>query len=104
LELLHPSWADDEVYERIHAHGVNLVATDLDGHDEPVLRHTGSLVYLRLRRPSYGEADMARWVRRLRPFLADGIDAYVFFRHDDDGQMALNAETLLTRAAEVMGS
>jgi uncharacterized protein YecE (DUF72 family) len=104
LELLHPSWADDEVYERIGSHGVNLVATDLDGRDEPVLRHTGGLVYLRLRRPSYEEADIARWVGRLQPFLAGGTDAYVFFRHDDDGQMALNAEALLKHAQEVMGS
>ena len=104
LELLHPSWGADEVYECLRSHGVTLVATDLEGRDEPDLRRIGSFVYLRLRRPSYEAADIDRWARRLEPFLADGMDAYVFFRHDDDGQMALNAEALLARVNEVMGS
>lgn len=104
LELLHPSWQDDEVYAVLDAHGVTLVATDLDGRDEPDLRRIGRCVYLRLRRPAYSDADIARWARRLEPFLSDGIDAYVFFRHDEDGEMALNAEALLANMHEVMGS
>ncbi len=31
------------------------------------------------------------------------MDAFVFFRHDDDGQMALDAEALLANVGEVMG-
>jgi uncharacterized protein YecE (DUF72 family) len=104
LELLHPSWAADEVHECMRAHGVTLVATDLEGRDEPDLRRIGRFVYLRLRRMEYKDADIARWARRLEPFLADGMDAYVFFRHDDDGEMALNAEALLANVDEVMGS
>jgi len=103
LELLHPSWQADEVYDCIRAHGVTLVATDLEGRDEPDLRRIGDFVYLRLRRTSYGDADIARWARRLEPFLADGMDTFVFFRHDEDGQMALDAEALLANVHEVMG-
>jgi uncharacterized protein YecE (DUF72 family) len=33
----------------------------------------------------YGTADLDAWAARLEPFLADGRDAYVFFRHDDRG-------------------
>jgi len=104
LELLHPSWRADEVFECLRRHGVTLVATDLEGRDEPDLRRTGDFAYLRLRRTSYGSADIDRWVRRLEPFLLDGLDAYVFFRHDEDGQMALNAEALLARMSEVVGT
>lgn len=104
LELLHPTWEADEVYERMRTHGVTLVATDLEGRDEPDLRRIGRFVYLRLRRMRYEDADIARWARRLEPFLADGLDAYVFFRHDEDGQMALNAEALLANVGEVMAS
>jgi uncharacterized protein YecE (DUF72 family) len=102
LELLHPSWAADEVHAALDEHGATLVATDLEGREEPDLRRIGHSVYLRLRRAAYSDADIARWARRLQPFLADGIDAYVFFRHDDDGEMALNAEALLANVDEVM--
>jgi uncharacterized protein YecE (DUF72 family) len=95
LSLPHPSWADDEVYAALAAHDVALVATDRDGEAEPDLRRSGPFLYLRLRRAGYGEDDLARWARRLEPFLADGLDAYVFFRHDDDGGSALQAERLL---------
>ena len=97
LELLHPSWHVPEVRERANGHGVTLVATDLEGRDEPELHEGGGFTYLRLRREVYSPADVERWAARLEPVLAAGTDAYVFFRHDDDGQMALNAESLLHR-------
>jgi uncharacterized protein YecE (DUF72 family) len=102
LELLHPSWLAHEVYLRAEAYGVTLVGTDLEGREEPVLR-AGPVVYLRLRRAEYTAADLERWAQRLAPFLRDGSDAYVFFRHDDDGAMALNAEALLAHAVDVLG-
>ena len=97
LELLHPSWADPEVRARAQGHGVTLVATDLEGRDEPELHDGGGRTYLRLRREAYSEDDIERWAIRLEAKLTDGRDAFVFFRHDDDGQMALNAEALLGR-------
>ena len=93
--LPHPSWVDDAVNALLAAHGVALVASDRDGEDEPDLRRSGPLLYLRLRRAHYGDDDVARWAMRLEPFLADGLDAYVFFRHDEDGASALQAERLL---------
>ena len=85
--LPHPSWVDDVVTALLAAHGVALVASDRDGEDEPDLRRSGPLLYLRLRRAHYGDDDVARWAMRLEPFLADGLDAYVFFRHDEDGAL-----------------
>ena len=102
LELPHPTWADDEVHARLDDHGVALVATDWDDRDEPDLRRIGRFIYLRLRRTSYSSADVDRWAQRLEPFLADGMDAFVFFRHDDDGEMALQAERLLDAVRAVM--
>ena len=103
LELPHPSWADDEVHARLDDHGVALVATDWDDRDEPDLRRIGRFIYLRLRRTTYSSADVDRWARRLEPFLADGLDAFVFFRHDEDGQMPLHAEALLEHTRAVIG-
>jgi uncharacterized protein YecE (DUF72 family) len=94
VELADPSWADDEVYARLDEHGVSLVSTDVDDRDEPDLRRIGGTLYLRLRRRAYDADDLARWADRLAPFLEDGLDAYVFFRHDEDGTAALRAEAL----------
>lgn len=102
LELLHPSWLDDEVLERLDEHRVTMVANDWDGAPEPGLRRGGRFVYLRLRRTAYQDADIARWARRIEPFLSDGVDVYAFFRHDADGEMALHAESLRANVRELM--
>lgn len=94
FELQHPSWEMDEVHALLRAAGAALVATDVDEQDEPVLRRMGGLLYLRLRRSVITETDVAAWAARLDPFLADGLDAWVFLRHDADGANALLAERL----------
>jgi uncharacterized protein YecE (DUF72 family) len=103
LALPHPSWVDDEVYGRLAAYGVALVATDRDGAEEPDLRRSGPRLYLRLRRAVYTDRDLDRWAHRLEPFLADGLDTLVFFRHDEDGGSALCAEGLLQRLSAFAG-
>lgn len=99
IELPHPSWAADEVHHTLADHDVVLVATDRDDGPEPDLRRIGPFLYLRLRRPSYSDDDLGRWANRLEPFIADGLDAFVFLRHDDDGTNALRAEVLIERCA-----
>ncbi len=104
LELLHPSWHRPEVRERARAHGVTLVATDLEGRAEPELHAGGGFTYLRLRREAYSADDLERWASRLQALLGGGADAFVFFRHDDDGRTALQAEAMLARMAAFTGS
>ena len=104
LELPHPSWDADEVHRILAQHEATLVATDWDDREEPTLRRIGGFLYVRLRRTTYSETDMARWADRLEPFLADGVDAFVFLRHDEDGGNALLAETLLRLSGEAKGS
>ena len=95
LEAQHSSWQDDATFDLLRAHGAALCATDLDDAEAPDLRLTGRFIYLRLRRTTYTEADMADWAARLRAFIDAGTDCYVFFRHDDDGLSAIKAEELL---------
>jgi uncharacterized protein YecE (DUF72 family) len=40
--------------------------------------------YLRLREPPYGDAALADWAERIRRVLAEGIDAFVYFKHEDE--------------------
>ncbi len=97
LEFQHASWQADEVFDLLRARRAALCATDLDERDPPDLRLTGDLIYLRLRRASYTDADLAAWADRLAAFLADGIDCFVFLRHDEHGASALRATWLRKR-------
>ncbi len=40
--------------------------------------------YLRFREPPYDEASLRDWADRLRPVLADGIEVYAYFKHEDE--------------------
>ncbi len=98
MELRHASWEDDVVHDALRVRGVALVITDTDAmEDPPIIRRTGPLLYIRLRRSSYAQGDLDDWTARLAPFLDDGVDACVFLRHDEDGGSALAAEALLAR-------
>ena len=70
---------------------MTLVATDLEGRASPsCTRAAASPTCASAERPTPTH-DIERWATRLEPLLAGGTDAFVFFRHDDDGQMALHA-------------
>lgn len=104
MEFQDASWHVDEVYERLRAAGAALCITELPpaaderDPDPPIVRLTGSFLYLRLRRDDYTPQELTAWADRLEPFLADGRDVFVFFRHDPvgrGGELALAFRALL---------
>lgn len=102
LEAQHASWHVDETFAALRATGAVLCTTDLDELDDPPdIRRTGPFLYLRLRRSAYDDASLDAWARRLVPFLDDGVDACVLFRHDDDGTSALHAVSFAERVERV---
>jgi uncharacterized protein YecE (DUF72 family) len=102
MEFQEESWHVDETFAALRAAGAALVTTDLpDDPEPPTIRRTGSFLYLRLRRADYAEAELQTWLDRLEPFLRDGVDAYVYFRHDDSGrgpELALQLAALARRS------
>ena len=86
-EFQHASWHVDETFAALRDAGATLCATDLpEGAEAPAIRVTGPRIYLRLRRHDYEPDDVRAWADRVRPFLDAGLDAYVFFRHDETGR------------------
>ena len=51
--------------------------------------------YLRLREPPYDESALRGWAERLRPLVAEQVDLYVFFKHEEEPTAPAYAERLL---------
>lgn len=84
FEFRHPSWTAEEVDELLRACGAARCVADVDDAPEPELSVTADWGYMRLRRASYEDADLARWAERL--FASSLQGAYVFFKHEDAGE------------------
>lgn len=97
FEFRHPSWETEEVDELLRACGAARCVADVDDAPEPELSVTSEWTYLRLRRASYEDADLARWADRLSAAGVEG--AYVFFKHEDAGE----GPRLAARFLEIAG-
>ncbi len=86
LEVRHDSWLDDEVYALLRQHDVPLCLSDTDEVADPdtLLVKTASWGYLRLRRTEYTDEQLAAWSHRID--AQSWSDAYVFFKHEDEGK------------------
>ena len=95
FEFRHASWFDDEVLALLEKAGASLCIADSGGdHDAPVVA-TAGFGYLRLRREDYDQAALSAWVEKIR--LQPWDEAYVFFKHEDEGagpRMAAEFEAL----------
>jgi uncharacterized protein YecE (DUF72 family) len=83
FEFRHPSWFDDEVQALLRAHGAALCVADTEDGETP-LAATAGFGYLRLRRPDYDDAALARWAERILAQPWD--DAFVYFKHEDEAK------------------
>ena len=93
FEFRHPSWFDNEVFALLRRHKAALCIADAEGDLEVPFVATADWGYLRLRRPDYGDAEMKIWVKRAR--YQDWRDAFVFFKHEDEGKGPLMAKRFL---------
>ena len=83
FEFRHESWFDDEVLDLLRTHNRVLCISD---RDEMPLNHidkTAGWGYVRLRRVRYSDADLKKWLKRIK--AQKWKDSYVFFKHEDEG-------------------
>ncbi|HEY7604558.1 MAG TPA: DUF72 domain-containing protein [Gaiellaceae bacterium] len=80
LDFRHESWAGVET-------GRAAVIGALDG--------AATFRYLRFRDPPYEEAALRDRANRIRPLLADGLEVYAYFRHEDEPTAPAYARRLL---------
>jgi uncharacterized protein YecE (DUF72 family) len=97
MEFRHESWFDDETLVLLREHQAALcIAEAEDGVEVPFVS-TAKWGYLRLRRPDYGDAELKAWVDRVKQ--QDWSDAFIFFKHEDEGKGPLMAKRFLELAA-----
>jgi uncharacterized protein YecE (DUF72 family) len=85
LEFRHESWKNPEVNDTLREHGSALCVSDTDempfGENDPL--STANWGYVRLRRVVYEKSDLAQWRDRIKS--TEWEQAYVFFKHEDEG-------------------
>jgi len=96
VEFRDRDWLRAEVYQVLRDHGAALVIHDrLDRHPVQV---TADFVYLRYHgedhASGYSPQHLAGQARRIRGFLADGLDVHAYFNNDLDGHAVANARDL----------
>jgi uncharacterized protein YecE (DUF72 family) len=97
FEFRHPSWFDEEVFQLLRDHRAALCMAEAEGDLEVPLVPTADWGYLRLRRPDYGDPELKTWVKRVQ---AQGWqDAFVFFKHEDEGKGPQLAKRFMEIAA-----
>lgn len=82
FEFRNVSWFDDEVYAALGAKNVALCVAEAEDLTVPFVA-TADWGYLRLRRQDYDDAAVATWARSVR--AQAWTEAFVFFKHEDEG-------------------
>lgn len=90
FEFRHESWFNEEVYTALRKAGAALCAAESEKIESPEVQ-TAEFHYLRLRKPNVDLKEIQRKVQR----LAQDGDVYVYFKHEDTPEGALNAAALL---------
>jgi uncharacterized protein YecE (DUF72 family) len=83
FEFRHESWVDDEILTLLRERNCALVVSDTDEKPLDKIISTAGWGYLRLRRVAYGTDDLKAWMKRVQD--QNWNDAFVFFKHEDEG-------------------
>ena len=97
FEFRHASWLDDEVFGLLRDHRAALCIADAEDNLEVPFVATTDWGYLRLRRRDYSAAQLKAWVKRVQE--QGWRDAFVFFKHEDEGKGPRMAKQFLELAA-----
>jgi len=93
FEFRNDSWFDDEVYAALRNAGAALCLSEREDNAPPPLVETTSWGYVRLRIEEYAEADLTRWVERLR--ATAWTTTYAYFMHEPTAPQYARALTRL---------
>jgi uncharacterized protein YecE (DUF72 family) len=94
FEFRHASWFSDEVYQVLGDRNATLCVAETEKLLTPEIR-TANYIYFRFRQPSYSADEVKKLAERVRKWVAEGVETYAFFKHEEDPRSPLNAVELL---------
>lgn len=105
FEFRNQSWLNEEIYALLRKHNAAFCIYELAGVRTRNIV-TADFVYVRLHGPTamkyqgeYSARQLSVWSRRIRTWLADGKDVYIYFDNDQNAYAAHNALALSARLA-----
>jgi len=97
FEFRNQTWFDEDVFRLLRDHQATLCIAEAESELEVPFVVTADWGYLRLRKPDYGDVELKSWVDRVRD--QNWSDAFVFFKHEDEGKGPQMAKRFLELAA-----
>jgi uncharacterized protein YecE (DUF72 family) len=92
LEFRHESWFTGDVYDVMRGSNAALCRAESEKLETPAVQ-TAGFSYLRLRKEEYSPKEREEVAREVTELAKLG-DVFVYFKHEDTPEGALNAETL----------
>ena len=100
FEFRHASWFDGEIYEILRSRNLALCVADSEKMSAPV-ELTANYAYFRLRDEGYQQSDLERWADVVGG-LPNLTDAYVYFKHEEQGLGPEFARRFIERLPEAV--
>jgi len=94
FEVRHASWYTEETYAILRKLQTALCLAETE-KDRPPEILTADFTYVRLRREDYTAEQLKEWRTRFDTWLAQGVDVYVYCKHEDEGKAPAYARQLL---------
>ncbi len=104
FEFRHESWFCPKVYKMLAKNNLALTISDTPNYPL-VFETTADFVYIRLHghevlyASKYSQAELSEWTQKIKGWLADGLDVYIYFDNDANAHAVENAKELKFLAA-----
>jgi uncharacterized protein YecE (DUF72 family) len=98
FEVRHPSWYTDETYAVLRQQDTALCLSETEKQTPPDVL-TAGFAYIRLRLEDYTTQQLSAWRKRFDAWLSQGIDVYVYCKHEDAGKGPAYARQILGKSA-----
>src|ERR1019366_6355008 len=102
FEFRHQACFSDEIYQALQDRNATLCIAETEKLNTPEVR-TASYIYFRFRQPSYSVDDLKKLVDRVGRCVADGLETYAFFKHEEDPRSPHNAVEVLSSVRKNLG-
>ena len=97
FEVRHASWHSEETYAILRRYNTALCLAETEEQAPPDVL-TADFTHVRLRNENYSPKQLTAWRKRIDAWLSQGVDVYVYVKHEEAGKGPAYARQLLGKA------